>query len=71
MNQTKFAEGDPVRITSGAYAGAEGVVEDLQPECSAVRILTKTGRVYALLGAMEKLGQSVRTPPPRKPLLKK
>ena len=52
-----------MRITSGTYKGAEGVIEDLQPECSAVRILTKTGHAYALLDAMQKLGQSVRTPP--------
>lgn len=71
MISSQFAEGDPVRITFGTYKGAEGVIEDLQPECSAVRILTKTGRVYALLGAMQKLGQTVRTPPKGSILKKK
>ena len=41
MNQGKLAEGLPVRITQGTYKGAEGVIEDLDPEYSAVRIRTK------------------------------
>lgn len=70
MTKYTFAEGDPVRVTSGAYAGMEGVVEDLQPECSAVRILTSTGRIYGLLGLIQKVGKPVRTPPKRNPIKK-
>lgn len=63
-------EGDPVRITSGVYAGAEGIVEDLRPECSAVRIHTKEGNAYAYLETVAKI---VKPLPNRKPnpLLKK
>jgi ribosomal protein L24 len=62
MTVAQFIEGDPVRITAGTYKGAEGVVEDLQPECSAVRVHTKTGTVYGLLGMMEKIVTPVRMP---------
>jgi hypothetical protein len=54
MNAT-LSEGDPVRVTSGVYEGSEGIIEDLQPECSAIRIHTKAGNVYALLGCVEKI----------------
>lgn len=62
--KTTLVEGDPVRITSGVYEGAEGIVEDLQPECSAVRIHSKTGNVYAYL---EHTAKIVKPMPTRKP----
>lgn len=49
MNQAQFDVGDAVRITGGPYKDAEGVVEDRQPECDAVRIHTKDGLAYAFL----------------------
>lgn len=52
--------GDPVRITGGPYTGSEGVVEDIQPECDAVRIRTKEGTAYSFLEA------AVRIPRPLK-----
>lgn len=53
MNQGDFAEGKPVRITAGPYEGIEGVIDDLSPECSAVRIYSKEeGSAYALLDQM-------------------
>lgn len=62
--KTTLTEGDPVRVTSGVYEGAEGIVEDLQPECSAVRVHTKAGIVYAYLEAIAKI---VKPMPVRKP----
>jgi transcription antitermination factor NusG len=64
MKTPMFREGDPVRVTSGVYTGAEGIVEDLQPECSAVRVHTKAGNVYAYLEAVAKI---VKPMPTRKP----
>ena len=58
----KLSEGDPVRITSGVYAGSEGIIEDLQPECSAVRVHTKTGKVYGYLDSVEKILPPLRIP---------
>lgn len=53
MNQGKLAEGLPVKITAGPYEGAEGVIDDLHPECSAARVYTKEeGSAYALLDQM-------------------
>jgi hypothetical protein len=68
MNQTNIDIGDTVRITSGPYNGFEGVVEDRQPECEAVRIHTREGAAYCFVG------EAVRLSKPRpkvKPLLKK
>jgi transcription antitermination factor NusG len=62
--KTSLLEGDPVRITSGVYAGVEGIIEDLQPECSAVRIHSKIGNVYAYLEHAVKI---VKPMPNRKP----
>lgn len=54
MNQGKLAEGVPVRITDGPYKGIEGVIADLDPECSAARVYTKEeGSAYALLNQMQ------------------
>ena len=61
MNQTKYAVGDPVRVTSGTYMGAEGVIADIVPECDAVRLETKEGVAYAYVEGMKPL------PMPRPP----
>lgn len=70
MKSTRLVEGDPVRITSGAYAGAEGVIEDLQPECSAIRIHTQAGTAYGFLGMVEKIVTPMRMKPKANPLKK-
>jgi hypothetical protein len=72
MNQAQIDVGDAVRITAGPYKDAEGVVEDRQPECDAVRVHTKEGTAYGFLEAMMRL--PVKTPkalqPRRNPLQK-
>ena len=45
----KFKQGEFVRIIAGPYEGEEGVIEDVQPECSAVRIGTREGNAFAML----------------------
>lgn len=55
MNQTGIAEGDLVKVTSGVYADAVGVVVDIQPECSVMRIHSKGGNIYALSGTVRAL----------------
>lgn len=67
MIKPKFAAGDPVRIDAGVYAGAEGVIDDLQPECSTVRVNTSNGNVYAYLEAISKIVKPMRMPV-KKPL---
>ena len=43
-----------MRITDGPYKGTEGVIDDLDPECSAARVYTKAdGSAYALLDQMQ------------------
>jgi len=61
MNQASFTTGDAVRITSGSYKDAEGVIEDLQPACDAVRVHTKQGAAYAFIESM------MRLPLPKQP----
>lgn len=65
MNQAQFDVGDAVRITAGPYKDAEGVIEDRQPECDAVRIHTKDGTAYAFVE------NAVRLPSPTKQLTTK
>jgi transcription antitermination factor NusG len=67
MKQTSFAVGEPVRITAGTYKDAEGIIEDLQPECDAVRIHTKNGAAYAFLENMVRV--AVPMPKPTKAVL--
>jgi hypothetical protein len=55
MNQPSIAEGDLVKVVSGVYADAVGVVVDIQPECSVMRIHSKGGSIYALEGTVRHL----------------
>lgn len=68
MNQTKYAVGDPVKVTSGTYTGAEGVIADIVPECDAVRLETKEGTAYAYVEGMAPLPVPR---PPKVPLRRK
>lgn len=57
MTATKLTKGDRVKVTSGIYEGTEGTVDDIQLECSVVRIRDKEGEnVYALAETVEKMG---------------
>jgi hypothetical protein len=72
MNQAKFDVGDPVKITAGTYKDAEGVVEDLLPECDAVRVHTKDGAVYGFLEGMVRIQKPrpMNSKPVRSPIRK-
>lgn len=70
MNQAVLDVGDAVRITAGPYAGLEGVVEDRQPECDAVRIHTKEGAAYCFLGDAVRINKQ-RSLTGKSPLSKK
>lgn len=52
---SNLAVGDQVRVTSGIYAGAEGTVDDIQPECSVMRIETQEGVAYSTFDAVQKV----------------
>lgn len=52
---SNLAVGDQVRVTSGIYAGAEGRVDDIQPECSVMRIDTPEGVAYSTFDAVQKV----------------
>jgi transcription elongation factor len=52
MNTT-YGEGDLVRVTSGVYKDAEGVVDDITKECSVIRIHAKDGIIFADADAVE------------------
>lgn len=41
-----------MRINAGTYTGEEGVVDDIQPECSTVRVRTDSGHAYAFTDAV-------------------
>ena len=64
---TTYAVGDTVRVTSGIYKDAEGAVEDIQPECSVMRIETNEGAAYAFWDSVQKVNkQLVAKKPPLK-----
>jgi transcription antitermination factor NusG len=52
MNKN-YGEGDLVRVTSGVYKDAEGVVDDIIKECSVIRIHANEGIVFADADAVE------------------
>lgn len=47
MNLTSLREGDLVKVTSGVYEDVVGIVSDIQPECSVIRIHSKYGTIYS------------------------
>lgn len=55
MNQTLLKEGDLIKVTSGVYEDSIGVVTDIQPECSVIRIHSKSGTIYSYTGAVRPL----------------
>lgn len=49
MTANELKKGDAVKVVSGIYKGVTGTVDDLQAECSVVRIKDTEGEnVYAL-----------------------
>lgn len=62
-------------MLAGPYKDTEGVIEDVQPECSAVRIGTREGNAFAMLDDLKAIppigGSAVRSRPNRNPLVKR
>lgn len=57
MKANELSKGDAVKVVSGIYKGAEGIVDDIQVECTVVRIKDREGEnVYALAETVEKTG---------------
>jgi ribosomal protein L24 len=56
--------GDPVRITAGPYTGTEGIVEDLQPQCDAVRVRTDEGIAYSFLEGAVRIPKALKSKSP-------
>jgi transcription antitermination factor NusG len=57
MKADNLAKGDKVKVTKGVWKGSEGTVDDIQVECSVIRIKNKEGEnVYALAETVEKTG---------------
>jgi len=76
MKSTDLKAGVFVKVVAGPYKDTEGVVEDVQPECSAVRIGTREGNAFALLDDLEVIPSldkdAVSLPKPvRSPIRKK
>lgn len=57
MKANELSKGDAVKVVSGIYKGAQGTVDDVQEECSVVRIRDSKGEnVYALAETVQKTG---------------
>lgn len=48
-------QGTLVKVLAGSYKDSVGVIDDIQPECSAMRIATQEGHAYAMLDAVQTL----------------
>lgn len=58
MRTEKLSTGDSVTVVSGIYEGVKGTVEDIQLECSVIRLRDAEGEaVYALADTVQKLGE--------------
>jgi hypothetical protein len=58
MSTEKLRTGDSVTVVSGIYEGVRGTVEDIQLECSVIRLRDAEGEsVYALADTVQKLGE--------------
>lgn len=69
MKTASYAVGDLVKVTSGIYVDAVGVVDDMHPECSTVRIHAKDGNLYAYKDAVRSMAQEplkITRPPLKK-----
>lgn len=69
MRTSELSVGDRVLVTSGAYKGTEGDIEDLPDDCSVIRVQANAGLAYAYIGAVQKVIFPVR-PSKRNPLQK-
>ncbi len=59
MSTGNLSTGDAVKVVSGIYKGVQGTVDDIQVECTVVRIKDAEGEnVYALADTVEKLGKT-------------
>lgn len=66
MKQSDLKAGMLVKVLAGPYKDAEGVLEDIQPECSAVRIDTNEGTAFALLDDLQVMPIKAARPPLRR-----
>lgn len=58
MRTDKLSTGDSVKVVSGIYEGVQGTVEDIQLECSVIRLRDAEGEsVYALADTVRLLGE--------------
>ena len=58
MSTGNLSTGDSVTVVSGIYEGVTGTVEDIQLECSVIRLRDAEGEsVYALADTVQKLGE--------------
>lgn len=67
-------QGALVKVLAGAYKDTVGVIDDIQPECSAVRIGTREGNAFAMIDAVQALPsepEAASMKPAAKPLLRK
>ena len=75
MKSSDLKVGVFVKVLAGAYKDTKGVVEDVQPECSAVRIGTREGNAFALLDDLQVIPKleedAVAAPKTIKPVLRK
>jgi KOW motif len=60
MTTNTMRVGNKVEVLKGPYAGETGVIEDVQPQCSVIRIRSGADNIYALIDTVRPLADPVR-----------
>lgn len=60
MTTNTMRVGNKVEVLKGPYAGETGVIEDIQPQCSVIRIRSGQDSIYALIDTVQPVADPVR-----------
>lgn len=59
MTTNTVRVGTKVEVTDGPFKGATGAVEDIQPQCSVIRIRDGADNIYALIDTVRPVADPV------------
>jgi hypothetical protein len=60
MTTNTMRVGNKVEVLKGPYAGETGVIADIQPQCSVIRIRSGEDNIYALIDTVQPIADPVR-----------
>jgi ribosomal protein L24 len=60
MTTNTMRVGNKVEVMEGPFKGSSGTVEDIQPQCSVIRIRDGADSIYALIDTVRPVADPVR-----------